>query len=34
MFAGKTLPNVTNVFLPNNFNKDDDIIPKYFTTNV
>ena len=31
MLAGKTLSDFTNLFSPNNFNKNDDI--KYFMTN-
>ena len=34
MLAGKTLIKFTNIFSPNNFKKNDDIIPKYFMTNV
>ena len=34
MFAGKTLPEFTNLFSPNIFERNDDIIPKYFMTNV
>ena len=34
MLAGKTLAKFTNIFLPNNFKKNDDIILKYFMTNV
>ena len=34
MFAGKTLTDFTNLFSPNNFKKNDDIILKYFMTNV
>ena len=30
MFKGKTLTEYTNLFLPNNFEKNDDIILKYF----
>ena len=30
MFNGKSLTNYTNLFSPNNFNKNDDIILKYF----
>ena len=34
MLAGKTLTKFTNLFLPNNFKKNNDIILKYFMTNV
>ena len=34
MLAGKTLTEFTNLFSPNNFLKNDDIILKYFMTNV
>ena len=34
MFAGKTLTEFTNLFSPNNFKKNDDIILNYFTNNV
>ena len=34
MLAGKTLTDFTNLFGPNNFKKNDDIILKYFMTNV
>ena len=30
MFNGKSLTDYTNIFLPNDFNKNDDIILKYF----
>ena len=30
MFNGKSLADYTNIFSPNNFNKNDDIILKYF----
>ena len=30
MLAGKTLTDFTNLFLPNNFKKNDDITLKYF----
>ena len=30
MFNGKSLTDYTNLFSPNNFNKNDDIIVKYF----
>ena len=34
MLKGKALTDFTNLFSPNNFNKNDDIILKYFMTNV
>ena len=34
MLTGKTLTNFTNLFSPNNFKKDDDIILNYYMTNV
>ena len=34
MLAGKTLTDFTNLFSPNNFKRNDDIILKYFMTNV
>ena len=34
MLAGKTLTDLTNLFSPNNFKKNDDIILNYFMTNV
>ena len=34
MLAGKTLTEFTNLFSPNNFKKNDDIILKYFMSNV
>ena len=34
MLAGKTLTEFTNLFSPNNFKRNDDIILKYFMTNV
>ena len=34
MVAGMTLTDFTNLFVPNNFKKNDDIISKYFMTNV
>ena len=34
MLAGKTLTEFTNLFLPNNFKKNDDIILNYFISNV
>ena len=30
MFKGKSLTDCTNLFSPNNFKKNDDIILKYF----
>ena len=30
MFNGKSLTDYTNLFSPNEFNKNDDIILKYF----
>ena len=30
MFNGKSLTDYTNLFSPNDFNKNDDIILKYF----
>ena len=30
MFKGKSLPEFTNLFSPNNFKKNDDIILNYF----
>ena len=30
MLAGKTLADFTNLFLPNNFKKNDDLILNYF----
>ena len=33
MLAGKTLTDFTNLFSPNKFKKNDDIILKYFMTN-
>ena len=32
--AGKTLTDFTNLFSPNNFKRNDDVILKYFTVNV
>ena len=32
--AGKTLTEFTNIFSPNNFMKNDDIILNYFITSV
>ena len=34
MFAGKTLTDYTNLFPPNNFKKNDDIISNYFMDNI
>ena len=34
IFAGKALPEYTNLFSPNNFKKNDDIILKYFMNNA
>ena len=34
MLAGKTLTEFTNLFSPNNFKKNDDIILNYFMWNV
>ena len=34
MLAGKTLTEFTNLFSPNNFKRNDDIILKYSITNV
>ena len=34
MLAGKNLTEYTNLFSPNNFNKDDDIILNYFMDNI
>ena len=34
MLAGKTLTEFTNLFSPNNFEKNDDIILKYFINNT
>ena len=34
MLAGKTLTEFANLFSPNNFKKNDDIILNYFTKNV
>ena len=33
MLKGKTLPKFLNLFSPNNFKKNDDIILKYFMNN-
>ena len=34
MLAGKTLIEFTNLFSPNNFKKNDDIILNYFMSNI
>ena len=34
MLAGKTLTEYTNLFSPNNFKKNDDIILKFFMNNI
>ena len=34
MIAGKTLTEYTNLFSPNNFKKNDDIILNYFMNNI
>ena len=34
MLAGKTLAEYTNLFSPNNFKKNDDIILNYFMSNI
>ena len=34
MLKGKSLTDFTNLFLPNNFKKNDDIILNYFLTNL
>ena len=34
MFKGKTMTECTNLFSPNNFGKNDDIILKYFMNNT
>ena len=34
MLKGKTLTDFTNLFSPNKFDKNDDMILKYFMTNV
>ena len=34
MLAGKTLTEFTNLFLPNNFKRNDDIILNYLITNL
>ena len=34
MLKGKILTDFINLFSPNNFDKNDDIILKYFMTNI
>ena len=34
MLGGKTLTDFTNLFSPNNFKTNDEIILKYFITNI
>ena len=34
MLAGKTLTEFTNLFSPNNLERNDDIIPKLFMKNI
>ena len=34
MFKGRTLTEYTNLFSPHNFEKNDDIILKYFMNNT
>ena len=34
MLAGKTLTDFTNLFSPNDFKRNDDIILKYFMNNA
>ena len=34
MLAGKTLTEYTNIFSPNNFKKNDDVILDYFMSNI
>ena len=34
MLKGKTLAEYANLFSPNNFNKNDNIILKYFMSNI
>ena len=34
MFKGKSLTDYANLFSPNNFKKNDDIILNYFLTNL
>ena len=34
MLKGKTLAELTNLFSPNNFKKNDDVILNYFMSNI
>ena len=34
MLAGKTLTEYTNLYWPNNFKKNDDIVLNYFISNI
>ena len=34
MVAGKALTEFTNIFLPNNFKKNSDLISNYFMSNI
>ena len=34
MFKGKILTDFANLFLPNNFKKNDDIVLNYYLTNL
>ena len=34
MFKGKTLTELTNLFPPNNFKKNDNVILNYFMSNL
>ena len=34
MLTGKTLTDFTNLFLPNNFKKNDEITLNYFMSNI
>ena len=34
MLAGKSLKDFINLFLPNNFKRNDDLISNYFITNI
>ena len=34
ILKGKTLTYYTNIFSPNNFDKNDDIVLMYFMTNI
>ena len=34
MFKEETLTEYTNLFLPNNFKKNDDIVLNYFMSNI